>query len=550
MSFEPTAEMKTWSWSCETADGVFRAELNWSDIASLISEGKLLPSNYVTWEGLNPGSVYLRDLQINDYFFREHGEIIPISNRKELNSLVGDERIRHNTRIWGKKLPAFGTLFSDILEGSIDIIPPVKELLSQRLDKRLTIISGPNNSGKSYLLKVLHRELGPNAVLLACNRFYHFADLPQADGQFDMHQHYKNSIQGLFRSDQNRDNSNYPLPKLISSLTDSKRELLLDICSECFGEEFRIVPREPHNKMTKFYIQVDGTELQKCSTGTRLFLLLLSALMNSNTETVLIDEPEIGLSPSLQRKLSTIIYTESSRQELFPQLRNVYVVTHSHHFLDRNTLDNNYIVTKSYKRIRVEPIYTISDYHRLVLDMLGDNLTTFLLPEMFVLVEGPSDARFLGKIFDIHLPGKFVSVIDCGGDGRIAGKFDTLSRLLPNFHKTPYRNRTFVVLDANNSTKTGAFTRHGIPESNIVKLSHNGIEYYYPPEVVAEIVGCTREQAEALTVSGNDVSVAGVNFPKTRMAEEVANRVTIELPLAHELESALLIPMRSVGEGA
>jgi predicted ATP-dependent endonuclease of OLD family len=83
------------------------------------------------------------------------------------------------------------------------------------------------------------------------------------------------------------------------------------------------------------------------STGSRLVMFTLALMANDVFETLLIDEPELGLTPSLQQKLSDLIFNVDKRNEIFPHLKNVYIATHSHLFLDRTDIENNFTVNKS-----------------------------------------------------------------------------------------------------------------------------------------------------------------------------------------------------------
>jgi hypothetical protein len=75
---------------------------------------------------------------------------------------------------------------------------------------------------------------------------------------------------------------------------------------ESFGLKIEVKPENPDNELSNRYIDVDRDSLSVTSSGTRLFLSLLAALMDSRFATVAIDEPELGLSPPLQRRRSEI----------------------------------------------------------------------------------------------------------------------------------------------------------------------------------------------------------------------------------------------------
>ncbi len=61
--------------------------------------------------------------------------------------------------------------YSNIPRFTIEFRPDIDELITSRQSKIATVLSGPNNSGKSLLLKHLFASLGPRSCLLTSNRF-------------------------------------------------------------------------------------------------------------------------------------------------------------------------------------------------------------------------------------------------------------------------------------------------------------------------------------------------------------------------------------------
>jgi hypothetical protein len=51
--------------------------------------------------------------------------------------------------------------------------PAPETFLEQRVHHAYTVLAGPNNSGKSLLLKWMKRQLGRTAYMVGVNRFYH-----------------------------------------------------------------------------------------------------------------------------------------------------------------------------------------------------------------------------------------------------------------------------------------------------------------------------------------------------------------------------------------
>ena len=553
-SIDATPQMESWIWNSNVLkyagasgdDAEYRAGLSWSEFNQLISAGRITEECWVRWDGLATAGIRLGEFLNSEYFYESVGTVLTIPSEDHLHIYLDDGRIFPNTKVWGRKFPARGIQVKDIFSLEIDFSPSLIEFSASRKECWLTVLSGANNSGKSLLLKLLHQEIGSRSLLLGCDRFYHFSDLPYASDGFDYAGHYRSSIQQLYQRGSNTEKTNFPLQQVISNLPDERRAKLFEICTEKFGEKFEVRPRREDTKMTKYYVTVGGLELSQCSTGTRLFLLLLGALMSSEHGTVLIDEPELGLSPHLQRELAGIIFDEDLREELFPSIQSLFIATHRHHFLARGQLDANFVVQKAGSKVSLKQVMDTSTYHDLLLRMLGDDLGAFFMPKAIILVEGPSDKVFFERIFAEEFPGVELSIVNCGGDGRIAVFFNQLLALLPNFHCSPYRSRTFIILDAVNSVKDGAFTRAGIPSSNVVRLDKNGIEFYYPINFLAQVFGVAEALEDSIILSEETVTIGDVTKKKVEVAQEIVLKMKGEIPINDELTRKVLGPIRSM----
>jgi hypothetical protein len=79
-----------------------------------------------------------------------------------------------------------------------------------------------------------------------------------------------------------------------------------------------VKPEFENNEFSNRYVDIDGDSLSVTSSGTRLFLGILAALMDERFRVVALDEPELGLSPMLQSKLTPIIIDRGSRRAAIP----------------------------------------------------------------------------------------------------------------------------------------------------------------------------------------------------------------------------------------
>jgi hypothetical protein len=123
----------------------------------------------------------------------------------------------------------------------------------------------------------------------------------------------------------------------------------------------------------------------------RLAAVLLACLVDADHTTLIIDEPELGLSPEIQALLADFLYTEAQRREYFPHLQSVIVATHSPLFLDRQNVTSNYFISRVEQVISIKQLATIQDLNSLQFLLLGNRFETLHLPSAFVLVEGLFD---------------------------------------------------------------------------------------------------------------------------------------------------------------
>jgi predicted ATPase len=115
------------------------------------------------------------------------------------------------------------------------------------------------------------------------------------------------------------------------------------------GSTFDLKRRDEDNELSPRYVDMDGQNLSVGSTGTRLLMTLLGLCMDEQFDVMLVDEPELGLSPRVQGELSRFFADKERRDQYFPHLKGIFVATHSHIFLDRSNIGNNFTVSKAGK---------------------------------------------------------------------------------------------------------------------------------------------------------------------------------------------------------
>lgn len=380
-------------------------------------------------------------------------------------------------------------------------------------------------------------QLGHSAYFLQCNRFSHVDVLNtrQIDG-LEYRRYYNNSLQNYYTANQNQENNDLNLEQLLTNLKESQLERLFDLVSKLLGQNFSLKRVNEESRFSPYYIDMDGQNLRLASSGTRLLFALLGLLLDQRFEVVLVDEPEIGLSPRIQTALAAILYHPENRTAFFAHLKQVFIATHSHLFLDRSTYSNNYVVSRSGLEVDVKSVTSASGLHRLQFNLLGNDSEAMSLPSAIVVVEGESDQIFLAKIFELALPDKRISIVRAGGDGEILNKVNTLKEALGDIAAGPYRDRLFAVLDARNSAKKERLVGQGIRGDHIRTWTKNGVEYLYPVGRLSAIFRCAPEELTGMNLEAETIALGEIRRSKKALAHELTESLKSSDPMHPELQ--------------
>lgn len=470
----------------------------------------------------------------------------PYVSRDDLAALHRDGKINDYTEVvnvrtarpQGPSKGVQGVLYSQLSSIDITFDPEPEAFLAARAGKQTTILSGPNNGGKTFFLKNLYSFVGHEGYLVACNRFSHVDVLNSRERQEAEHvQRYRSFIFNFESARTNTEDNDLKLDQILTGLKDRQRSKLFDAAQRLLGNTFEMVPTDPDNRFSPFTVSMDGENLRYGSSGTRLLLTLLGTLLDERFSTILLDEPEIGLSPRIQTRLAQFLYDAAERVDFCPHLKHLYVATHSHIFLDRNTYSNNFVVTKNGKQITARPIGSVSDLHQLQFNMLGNELESLFLPSAIAIVEGETDVTFLNKVLELHLPDVRVAMVCAHGEGEVRSKLNFFKEAFGDVASSLYRDRLFVVFDKQISTNLGKIATQGVLVENIIVLSKNGIEHYYPPPLLAAAFRCDEADVVSIPLGCEPVEYNGHRYSKNDLAKLVAGGLTTTHGLDHEVQA-------------
>jgi len=411
---------------------------------------------------------------------------------------------------------------------------------------KCAVLCGINNCGKSYILKTLAQECGEIASYLGPARYQNFNLLGYFTpnrGRRRRSERFQQFLSQWQNQQQNIDNSPLNLQQAIAELNDKKREQLIEIMENLLGSKMEIKLTVPDNSMSQRYIAVDGHNISFTSSGYRLIAALITSLLDEEYEIFLIDEPELGISPEIQGQLSDFIFNDEIRNKYFRHIKSLIMATHSTIFLDRRSITNNFVVEKKGNVIDIRQIQKVSEISKLHFFLLGNRLETLYMPAAIIIVEGKCDYKYINRVLNTRYDYSTISMIQGNGDARIKEIFHLAKNIFGDIQKSPYRDRIFVVLDKQHGSSIVAdLKKMGLPEKNIIIWSKNGIEYYYPADILQAIFNSSKE----IVIEGDKVKLNGIEYTKNELVELVIQKIDSKTKYNTEFESEFLKKIEGV----
>lgn len=345
-------------------------------------------------------------------------------------------------------------------------------------DRNFFIIVGANNSGKSTFLRSITKTFSSNSHLVTVNRTI-------LTGEGSIKEDYRKNLPNfnarfLQHEDDNTARQNQPLQDFFN-LKDIERQPIIDWYNKYFPTPIIEEREDPDNSASSMQLKVGGHSITKQGSGMRATLEIFIKLLDPSVKVLCIDEPEIGLEPYLQKYLFQAIKDKASSD------KKIIIATHSHHFLDISEESNNYICHRnSDDNICLKPAI---DLKSVIFRLLGNTLSSFLLPENILIFEGPSDTTYLNKCLAL-LDKTQYGVHNSGGNGNVKYAINSITNFLKfNEKNLPvYKDNTFVIVDDPvKDTTIREWKKLLGADEKLLVLSKDAIEYYYPEYILKDI---------------------------------------------------------------
>jgi len=345
-------------------------------------------------------------------------------------------------------------------------------------NRNFFVLVGGNNSGKSTILRAIMRS-SSDSYLIDVNRTVLEGEGAPQEGYEKDYGAYINQVRSY-----DDDNKKKPIKVLQDyfNLNDSERQPIRDWYNLFFPNKIYEERKNPLNEASPKLLKINGYSMTKQGSGMRSTLEIFVKLFDPKIRILCIDEPEMGLEPSLQKFLYQAIRAMTSKN------KKVVISTHSHNFLDHAFLTNNYITCRnSENKINVERVNNFEVLRHTIYQLLGNSLSDLLLPEKILILEGPSDSRFVTRALEL-IGKKGFKIHPAGGNGNTSAAINAITQFISVNNDSPYKDKTWVLVDRIKDSPATRLWIRNLGTDKIKILSKNGIEFFYPNRILKKIL--------------------------------------------------------------
>lgn len=293
-------------------------------------------------------------------------------------------------------------------------------------------------------------------------------------------------------------------------LTPASYENLITEISNYFPDVTNLSSDRTENDIATLTYEEYGKKLDILYSGTGLkhFLDILIKVTLSGAKIVLLDEPELGLHPDLQRRFIQYLHELAVKKDI-----QIFIATHSQVILNYADTIKFYRIINNKGIRKIIPV--TKDAIHTVLSDLGIRPSDIFNQDVCLLVEGASDIIFFEHVIRVLYKAEFekiaIGIIQYGGgaaEGIISNSID-ISNIVPT-QKYLYWLRDRDESPGNGPAHQATLFKNAIEADGYechITLKRE-IEYYYPEVIhVAAQQGDTDKETATRAILQGDQSV-------------------------------------------
>lgn len=240
-----------------------------------------------------------------------------------------------------------------------------------------------------------------------------------------------------------------------------------------------------------------------------------------------IDEAELHLHPTAQRKLKDVLYTLSQRND------QVFINTHSSVFVTDDCTGQS--IFKSEKIHGETTFEKIQDYQKpyIIFELLGGSPSDLLLPKNFLIVEGVTEFEFLSRvIYRFYAAKPKIHLVVADGDMDQAERtINSINKVYSTLSSSIYGSRLVILCDQPSAERQAGVREFLLKNASLTAnnqyyvLPLRDIEQCYPSQPCSTYTNWRKTQAE-LDATNENGKRTYTGKKKKQLAKHVGNNIT------------------------
>lgn len=242
-----------------------------------------------------------------------------------------------------------------------------------------------------------------------------------------------------------------------------------------------------------------------------------------------IDEAELHLHPTAQRKLKDVLHTLSNNND------QVFINTHSSVFVADNFENQSILKVEKLEGQTEFELTTDLDKPYVVFELLGGSPSDLLLPKNFLIVEGQSEFELLTRVIKRFYSDKpNIQIIKANGDvDQVVRTINSIEKAFIPLNSSIYGAKTVILIDEPSEQTIGGVNQF---LQNYKSLNQNGqffqlvgrdLEQSYPNQV-CPIYGNWKKTQEDLDAENENGKKIFTGAKKKKLAKHVGLNITQE----------------------